>query len=265
MHDERKAEDSTRSLASTDLRAGIIAVIHGLKNQAKWNGRSALLMSSVLTKGPCRGRVKVLPEAKGSDFLAIKAENLSPVPVVSLSEKTHQLCMFWPTVRSDPVQDEIYVKSLPDWPAHWTEEKEYLRSQYNWIQPELLSEITSRGQAKPDFQMDFDAADVESPINHVATAIYKLLPSYEQTNAPSPPSGTIRGPCVLCFSPMKSTTFGSHMTSDITTVSASADKQWSLHDFQTVLYFHTLEEAREQYKRHNNPMHRMFDDLHKTK
>jgi hypothetical protein len=94
----------------------------------------------------------------------------------------------------------------------------------NWIE----------GQAKPDFQMYFDCADTTSPLNYIATTIYNLLPSYEQRKVLRPSGKTIRGPCVLCFSPMKSTTFSSHLNST-TTVSAPADKKWSLHDFTRVL------------------------------
>lgn len=159
---------------------------------------------------------------------------------------------------------DIVVNSIDKWPTDWTKERLFLKDQLDWIQPEILGGITSQGQAKPDFQMYYDAKDTTSPRNDVAKRVASLFPEYEVRKVEGPKNGIFRGPCILVYSPMMSSMFGDdeeHGGGAFQThvvPQSRPGKRRSLDQMQQVLFFQTTAEATRMYQEHDNPMHRMF-------
>ena len=166
-------------------------------------------------------------------------------------EERQEVCEFWPDHGGNTGKAEyVKVNPLVGWPEDWTDEKRYLTEQKGWKIPEVLGGVTSKGKAKPDFMMYYDVGEVEAPLNQWAENIAALVPEFEHRKVPSPPQG-YRGTCILVYSPMIS---GGKATSDI-------GAKFSLEELRDVIHFHSTQEAREMYKSHDNPIHRVFGGM----
>eukprot|EP00978_Attheya_sp_CCMP212_P016853 scaffold44492_cov56-Attheya_sp.AAC.1 len=253
-------------------KARDVVEIHGLQKAQHFNGRKALVLKRV-TEGPLAGRFQVLPGAKGGHTIAVQSSNLRKVHYADniMTERCHQMCFFWPNKKSKSDPSPPFVTDVgEEWPPEENDflEKQHLKSVHGWTEPALLSGITSQGQEKPDFQMYVDTGDTVSPINHIATTIAKLLPSYEISKASSYSSGKpIHGPCVFMYSPTKSSFFGSSNAPVPVPnlqpgfMSSNANKQWSLESLQHALQYHMTSDAEDAYRLHDNPMHRVFGGI----
>lgn len=248
-----------------EYSAGSLVMILGLQAKPSLNGQFGVVKKFHTDKG----RYEITP-SRGSGTLAIKPSNLSQESVVKpkdagFQERKHQIAAFWPT----KFGNDIPIQGFVDWPTDWEEEKQYLKEKFQWTKPTLLSGIENAGSAKPEFQMYFDAGDKESPHNAVAQAIMNLLPIYELGKIGDAANSTLRGVCVLVYSPMKSTitNFGTAAigmgdqpgVSELT--SGNASRKFSLEQLRAVLEFHQTSAAKAQYDAHDNPMHRMFGDM----
>ena len=230
-------------------------------------------------------------------IIAIKPENLTIEAIVTPSDegfrkdRIHKNFAFWPSVRGDcnsgPTTaaagtaagtkmsvEDIAVQGFDDWPDDWTEEERYLIDRWGWKEPKLLSGIENNGCAKPDFQMYFDVADRESTINDIANAIANNVPDYEHQKIDmAAKRNTIRGVCILLYSPTKSTIFSSGFGApgmpgggpgpggSDSTMSGNPDRSFSLEQIRHVLHFQRTPQGRRQYRNHDDPKHRVFGDM----
>ena len=180
----------------------------------------------------------------------------------------HSHCAFWPNLfereRRDCIKEsEIKVLDVPNWPSDDGNGKESdcLKETFGWKDPHILGGVTRENHPKPDFMMYYDANDVESPINAVATCVAQLLPNFELSKVPRP--ACYRGVCVLIYCPMISE-LGSGYTSmgfPSKVSTGPKDAKFSLQQLRQVLHFHTTSRATAMYRRHDNPQHRLFGDL----
>mmetsp|Transcript_30138 Transcript_30138/g.32463 ORF Transcript_30138/g.32463 Transcript_30138/m.32463 type:complete len:465 (-) Transcript_30138:86-1480(-) len=226
--------------------------------------------------------------------IAIKPENVTTEAIVTPSDegfrkdRIHKNVAFWPSVRrgdcnSDPSTaaagtkisvEDIAVQGFDDWPDDWTEEERYLIDQWGWKEPKLLSGIENNGCAKPDFQMYFDVADRESTTNDIANVIANNVPDYEhQKIGLVAKRNTIRGVCILLYSPTKSTIFSSGFGApgmpgggpgpggSDPFLSGNPDRSFSLEQIRDVLHFQRTPQGRRQYRNHDDPKHRVFGDI----
>jgi hypothetical protein len=243
---------------ASSFASGSVVQIVGLERKPELNGRLGVVKRYV----PDQGRFEVLvTQRKGT--LCVRPSNLKSMEIDS-AERRHQHAVFWPEVG-----DTIPMYAFDDWPGNWTSEEAYLRNKLSMKKPKVLSGIENRGSAKPDFQFYFDADDEVSPINQVAMRIESLLPDYELSKVSTARAGRpFRGACVLIYSPIKSTSFSSEGAppgvgppNGTQTVSGNADRLFSLQQLRKVLEFQESREGLIQYKKHDNPMHRMFGGM----
>ena len=229
----------------SNLKIGTVIRAIDLKSQKNLNGKMGVIQKEV---NPETGRYPILL-SQGSSLFCFKACNLEIVNLGKKNDVKHEVMMFWPTADNYRVKkaEEIIVNPIENWPTQWTLEREFLKTKLGWTAPDILGGITSQGQAKPDFQMYYDAKDITSPKNVVAKCIASLLPEYEVQKVQAPQDG-FRGACILVYSPMNCN--GVFQTSE--------EKRWSLEQMQQVLFFQTTVEAKKMYKSHDNPMHRAF-------
>ena len=215
------------------------------------------------------GRYEILKSHGTRASVGIKPENITQDSITKPSDpdfagaRRYQHVVFWPRVDSRRAS-AIPVHAFPDWSPR--SKHDFLRRRLGYVNIQSFSGVENRGSAKPDFILYFDAADDVSPINHTAAAIKSNLPGYEIGKVDREyQNKTPRGPCVLVYSPMSSTTFyggkGMPTTQVASTTSGNTNRRFSLEQLMGTLLFQESEEGRAQYRAHDNPMHRMFGDL----
>ena len=235
------------------VRCGALAEIYGLRHQPALNGQ----VGSVQHWLEDKARFLVIL-ARGNAQLWVKPTNLKPytfdIEAVGL---TAIAC--WPM--SPPIRAErIQMQMLRDWPQDdWTTERSYLRKELVWRNPQLLGGITSRGQAKPDFMMYYDAYDCVSPVNTIAEHMASLVPIWELRKASAPTSG-YRGVCVLVYSPTTGSLTGPNFSSGMF-ASSLVDATFTAAQLREVLHYQTTSAAAAMYQRHQDPMHCVFGGL----
>lgn len=230
-----------------DLEVGDLVRIAGISSEKELNDQLALVLELVENTGRVAVRIQ-----RGNRTLSLRPEKLTKLNFNS-KERKYQHCAFWPCLNNT---GKPVVFPISSWPKDYKDEIPFLKSVMKWHNPQILGGVTSKGQAKPDFMMYYDAGDTESPLNLFAKRFALLLPDYELFKVEAPEDG-YRGTCVLIFSPMTSI-LTKH---NISTVSADESKQWSLEELKEVITFHMSNEAEKMYERHSHPAHRMYGDI----
>ena len=252
------------------MRRGDFVEFSGLRRQTEVNGKIGIVKDWIESKQ----RYAVQP-ARGSRILLAKVDNLVPSacginacdldaigfwPAVALGGEESARVLDMPVMTMDDWPPAIYYED--GWPADdYADKRDYLQERFSWSEPKCLGGVTSRGQAKPDFVMYYDADDVISPVNMTAERIAALMPSWEHGKVPAPPSG-YRGLCILEYAPTIRQTFGSagvfprcaHPTRSLRT-------RFTLAELRAVLLYQTTKEAQEMYARHMDPEHCMCGGL----
>jgi len=255
----------------TDNRLAIGEIVK-LQNLSRpdLNGRFGIVQSFVNDTG----RYEVVSiDGHGNRRLALKPENLTQQGIIKpadpdfSSERRFQHVVFWPRPKGST--NAIPVQAFDDWPPSHYDEEVFLMEKLHWKDPQVLGGVESRGVAKPDFMMYFDAGNTHAPINMAAKMILANLPDYElsKLGLESSHSTTPRGACVLVYSPMKMSTpqsFGIPGQDDVPTEMMTAgnpDRLFSLQQLLGTLSFQMSPEGRQQYEEHDDPMHRMFGGM----
>lgn len=179
---------------------GDLVTFYHLNISTHLNGTYGVVISYL----PCNERYEVRP-IRSEESVYVKPNNLTQRGLITqdhlqFKHKNLISAAFWPDVNG-----HIPIQALPDWPADWTKEMEYLRNTRKWYKPFVISGITSRKSDKPDFVIYFDAGDEESPVNYAAETIFANLPLWEQSKVRvgCGDSIRIRGVCILCYDPTK--------------------------------------------------------------
>ena len=258
------AADSNDSSTSDEFPDGSVVKIVDLVNASHLNGRFGVVKRFVSEQN----RFEVQP-TRGKGTKAIKAANLSKQGIIQRdhadfsNRRVYQHAIFWPALQENTI---IPVHAFEDWPAeNYHVRNQLLMTRLQWENVASLGGVTSRGASKPDFMLYWDGNDTVSPVNVVGETIKALLPKFQLSKEIKSES-TIRGACVLVYSPTK-TTFtsfggGGGFPPDGTQVtSGNANRQFSLQQLLNVLKFHMTNDARRQYNAHDNPMHRMYGDM----
>lgn len=248
---EQQLATDTKNITFED---GSVIRIQGLQDQSDLNGQFGVIKQY---HADIKRYEVIMP--RGRNTKAIKPRNLSTKNIVLSTDTTFEKdvsynhVLFWPSINN-----LIPVQALPDWPQIKHEEDLFLVNHLKWKNPKVAGGITSEGNEKPDFVIHFDADDDESPLNDVAQAAIDLLPEYEIGKVPELRNGKkLRGACVLVYSPLISGLIHNGMHCG-TFRSGEKDLRFSHQQLLEVLKFHQTPDAREQYKRHDNAMHRMF-------
>ena len=235
----------------------------GLRRQPHWNGTVGLVKQWLDGKE----RFAVIPP-RGDRLLLVQSLNMNKY---ACDETTGGLSAiaFWPETAARK-RDNIPTHALQGWPTNtysgegWPlsdhAQRTYLRDTLSWSDPQCLGGVTSRGQPKPDFVMYYDAGDDVSPANGMAERVAALMPSWERSKVPAPPSG-YRGVCVLEYAPTIRQTFGSHSEWSPPVASRTPTLKFTLAELREALLYQSTEDAEAMYARHNDPMHCVLGGL----
>jgi len=130
-----------------------------------------------------------------------------------------------------------------------------------WESVDTLSGVEEERREKATFLLLFDGLDESSPKNHAAMKIAKLLPKYKVESC-SRYKGIIRGVAILVYSPTKSTFSGPGLGMDYMDgqqiIEANTNRRFTPQLLYDIIQFHNTDRAEQQYKNHDNPMHRVF-------
>jgi hypothetical protein len=244
---------STDTKKST-FENGSVIRIQGLQEQLDLNGQFGVIKQY---HADIQRYEVIIP--RGRNTKAIKPRNLTTKNIIQSTDtsfkkdSSYNHVLFWPSINN-----AIPVQAFPDWPDIKKEEDAFLMNHLKWKNPKVAGGVTSEGNEKPDFVIYFDADDEESPLNDVAQAAIDLLPAYEIGKVPELVNGKkLRGACILVYSPLISglvhngISLGEYR-------SGEKDLRFSHQQLLEVLKFHQTLDARAQYKRHDNAMHRLF-------
>jgi len=222
-----------------------MVTIQGLVKRPELNGRVAIILAK--SKSSERWETAV---NGGRQFASLKPQNITEYDP-DVNSKKHKFVELWPEYNSDDIERKSLISEIPGWPPRddWALELKFLKEKLGWKNPQTVTGITSKGRAKPDWAMYFDAAETKADVNIYAEALIQHLPQYELVKWEDPVGGEIRGSVVLIYSPMVS---GGVWCSE-------EGKLWSLQDLQEKLvHYHLYENCANMYKEHDNPYHRMF-------
>ena len=160
---------------------GNFVKIDNIKSKPELNGSFGVITGDPTTKEDVK-RYPVMC-LKGN-ILSLKTENLTNIEY-DPNKRMHQFAIIWPTPNpenksSDELAkiDKNYILTPMDpqfiklSKADWTKERPYLnQGMFKMKDPTIVSGIKNKGSAKADFQIYFDAADKESPLNPLAFAL----------------------------------------------------------------------------------------------
>ena len=252
------------------IRRGDFVEFSALRRQTEVNGMIGIVEQWVESKQ----RYAVQP-ARGGKVLLAKVDNLV-TSACGMDACDLDAIGFWPAMALGGEENtrvtDIPLMTLEGWPPAiyrkdgWpaddhTFKRDYLRARFSWSEPKCLGGVTSRGQAKPDFVMYYDADDVISPVNIIAERIAALMPYWEHAKVPAPPSG-YRGVCILEYAPTVRHMFGSHGGFPRRPYSTrSVRTRFTMSELRAVLLYQTTKEAQEMYARHMDPEHCVWGGL----